>query len=150
MQFAALKLDGRSRRGRCPEKAASALGSELYSAAIRLDRRDCATRQRLIEIGDDVVDMLDADAEPDHFRPHAGLALLLGRHLPMRGRGRMAGERLGVAHIDQPLEQLERVVEALAGVKPAGDAEGQQRTGAAAEIFVRQRVIGIVGETRHN
>ena len=70
----------------------------------------------------------------------------LRRHLPMRRRGRMAGERLGVADIDQPLEQLQRVVERLAGFEPAGDAEGQQRAGAAAEIFLRQRVIGIVGE----
>jgi hypothetical protein len=74
--------------------------------------------ERLIEIGDDVVDVLDADAEPDHLRPHAGLGCSSRRHLPMRRRGRMAGERLGVAHIDQPLEQLERVVERLAGLKP--------------------------------
>ena len=58
----------------------------------------------------------------------------------------MAGERLGVAHIDQPLEQLERVVERLSSFQPAGYPESQQRAGAAAEIFLRQRVIGIVGE----
>ena len=58
----------------------------------------------------------------------------------------MAGERLGVADIDQPLEQFERVVERLAGFEPAVDAEGQQRAGAAAEIFLRQSVIRVVGE----
>ena len=86
--------------------------------------------------------------KPDHLRLDAGLALLLGRHLPVRGRGRMAGQRLGVAHIDQPLDQLERVVETLAGLEPALDAESQQRAGAAAEIFLRQRVIGVVGKAR--
>ena len=66
------------------------------------------------------------------------------RHLPVRRRGRMAGERFRIAHIDQPLEQLERVVKPLPAFEPAGDAEGQERAGAAAEIFLRQRVIGIV------
>ena len=78
------------------------------------------------------------------------LLLLLGRHLPVRGRGRMAGERLGVADIHQPLDQLERVVEALAGFEAAVDAEGHQRAGAPAEIFLRQRVIGAVGESRRS
>src|SRR5271163_2130458 len=102
--------------------------------------------ERLIEIGDEIVDMLDADAEPDHFRLDAGPELLVGRHLPVCGRGRVASQRLGVAHIDQPLEQAERVVKLLAALKPAGNAEGQQRTGMAPEIFVRQFVIGIVGK----
>ena len=53
---------------------------------------------------------------------------------------------LAVAEVDQPLDQLQRVVEPLAGLEAAGDAEGQQRAGAAAEIFLRQRMIGIVGE----
>src|SRR3989442_5012807 len=41
----------------------------------------------LIEVADDVVAVLDADAEADHLGPHPGLALLLGRHLSMGGRG---------------------------------------------------------------
>src|SRR5262249_53963915 len=114
------------------------------------DRRASAPRtrggERLVEIRDDVVDVLDADGEPDHFRPHAGFLLLLRRHLPVRGRSRVASERFGVAHIDQTLEQLERIVKRLAGLEPADDAEGEQRTGAAVRIFLRQRVIGIVGE----
>ena len=101
-----VELGCRSQAAGVRRKAASAVSSATsYSAAINAERRRLRRRQRLIEVGDDVVDVLDADAEPDHFRPHAGLALLLGRHLPMRGRGRVAGERLGVAHIDQPLEQ---------------------------------------------
>ena len=60
----------------------------------------------------------------------------------------MAGERFSVAHIDQPLEQFERVVERLSGIEPADNAEGEQRGGAATEIFLRQRVIGIVGKAR--
>ena len=48
--------------------------------------------ERLIEIGDDVIDVLDADAQPDGLRPDARLALLLGRHLPMGRRGGVTGE----------------------------------------------------------
>ena len=39
--------------------------------------------QRLVEIGDDVVFMLDADGKPDGFRGDTGLALVGLRHLTM-------------------------------------------------------------------
>src|SRR5271156_4914295 len=75
--------------------------------------------ERLIKISNDVVDMLDADAEPDGLRPHARRDLLLRRHLAMGRRGRMAGERLGVADIDQAFDQLEGVVELRSGLVAA-------------------------------
>ena len=46
--------------------------------------------ERLLQICDDVVDVLDADAEANHFRHNAGVALLFRRHLPVSGGGRMA------------------------------------------------------------
>src|SRR5208283_1432852 len=48
--------------------------------------RSYCSVQGLIEVGQDVVDMFDADAQANHLRQNAGLALFLGRHLPMRGR----------------------------------------------------------------
>ena len=51
--------------------------------------------------------------------PTPALACSSRRHLPVRGRGRMAGERLGIAHVDQPLDQAERVIEFLAGFEAA-------------------------------
>ena len=72
------------------------------------------------------------------------LRLLLGGHLPMGGRGRMAGQRLRIAEIDQTLDQLERIVEFCRGSIAAAHAEGHQRAGAAAKIFLRERVIGVV------
>src|SRR5438046_2460776 len=53
--------------------------------------------ERLIEVGDDVVNVLDSDAQPDRLGPHAGLFLLFGRHLPVRGRCGVAGARSGAA-----------------------------------------------------
>ena len=61
--------------------------------------------------------MLDADGQADGFRRHAGLALFGFRHLAMGGGGGMAGQRLGVADIDQPLDQAQRVIEILAGLE---------------------------------
>src|SRR5262249_28501937 len=102
--------------------------------------------QRLVEVVDDVVDVLDADAQPDHLGLDAGLELLVRRPLPMGGGSRVAGERFRVAHVDQALDQLERVVEAFARVEAAAHPEGEQRTRAPVQILARQRVIRTVAE----
>ena len=100
----------------------------------------------LIKIGQNVVNVFDADREADHLGPHPSLVLLLQRHLPVRGRSGVAGERFGIAHIDQPLEQLECVVKPLSGLQSACNAKGHQRARASAKIFLRQRVIKVVSE----
>src|SRR5690242_9112105 len=130
-----------SRRSGISLCAPDLFGGDERRRAVRLHGGE-----RLIEIGQNVVDVLDADADADRLRPDARLLLLFGRHLPVRGRGRMARKRLGVAHIDQPLDQLERIVKFLARFETAGDAEREERAGMAAEILARQRVIGVVGK----
>ncbi len=64
--------------------------------------------------------------------------------LAMRGGRGMADERFAVADIEQALEQPERVMETLARLETAFDAEGEERGPASAQIFLRQRVVGIV------
>src|ERR1700758_1734330 len=59
----------------------------------------------------------------------------------MRRRGRMACERSRVAQVDQPYNQVQFVVKANSGVVSATNPESHQRTGAPAQIFLRQRVI---------
>ena len=54
----------------------------------------------MIEIGDDVGVVLDADAEADRLRTHAGADLLVRGHLPMGGRSGMAAQRARVAWVD--------------------------------------------------
>ena len=66
--------------------------------------------------------------------------LFFGGHLPMRGRCRMAGEGFRVAQIHQALEQLERIVEAHAGLQAAADFEGHERTSPAAQVLLHQRM----------
>src|ERR1019366_6807515 len=123
---------------------ASRASRECYTSLVISAR--CA--KCLIEIGDDIIAVLNADAEPDHLWPHASLTLLFDGHLSMRrGRG-MTCQRLGVADIDQPLEQFECVVELFTGLQAADDTEGQQRTGVAAKVLLGERVVRIVWETR--
>src|SRR3989440_12701093 len=119
---------------RAPPKKTNALTGRQQSAIVRTRRPE-----RLIEVGDDVIDVLDANAEPDHLGPDAGLALLFLRHLAVGGGGRMAGQRFGIAHVDEALDEPQRVVEFLAGFEPALDPEGQERARAASEISLRQR-----------
>jgi len=99
----------------------------------------------LIEVGEDVVDVFDADAEANHFRGHAGFLLLGRAHLPMRGGGGMASERFGVAEIDEAFEELEGVVEFFGSFKSALDAEGENRAGATVEIFLGELVVRGIG-----
>jgi len=48
--------------------------------------------QRLLQVGDDVVDVLDADRQAHHVGRYAGLGQFRRRQLAVGGRGRVAGE----------------------------------------------------------
>ncbi len=65
------------------------------------------TRERLGQVRQDVVGMLDADRETNVARRHAGGELLIGGELLMRGRGRMDGERARIADVGDVIEQLQ-------------------------------------------
>src|SRR5690606_22301217 len=104
------------------------------------------SRERLLEVADDVVDVLDADREPDGLRRDARGALFLLRELAVRGGRRVAGQRLGIADVDQPLEQLERVVGPDAGFVAAFQAEREDARRLAAEVLLRQSVVRVLGQ----
>lgn len=61
-------------------------------------------RQRLLQIGPQIVDVLYADGQAHHVLGHAGQLQFRGRQLPVGGGRRMAGERLGVTDVDQARE----------------------------------------------
>ena len=58
----------------------------------------------------------------------------------------MTRQRFRIAQVDQPLDQLQRVVEFGRGLVSATNSEGHQRAGAAAKIFSGKRVIAVVLE----
>src|SRR4051812_24111254 len=74
--------------------------------------------ERLFQVGEQVVDVLDAERQPDRLLADARLVELGRRELPMRRRRRMRRQRLGVTDVDQPREELQRVEEARTGLAP--------------------------------
>ncbi len=93
--------------------------------------------QRLVEIGEDVVDVLDADGQANVIVGDAGRQLLFGRELRVGGARRMDGERARVADVGDMIEELERVDELGAGGLAALDLEADQAALPALQIFLR-------------
>jgi len=62
--------------------------------------------QCLVQIGEDVVDVLDADAQADAAGGDARGQLFRRRHLPVGGRGRMAGEDFASPKFTRRLKSL--------------------------------------------
>jgi uncharacterized protein YggE len=56
---------------------------------------EVTVRQRLVEIGDQIVGILDPDRHPHHVGRGPGGLLLFGRELAVGGRGRMDDQRRG-------------------------------------------------------
>src|SRR5690606_15415301 len=111
------KAATRGRRAQIPEKSATGV-------------------QGLREVGENVVDMLNADRQADHVFRHAGCRELFRVELAVRGRGRVAGERLGVADVHQTQNQLQGVNEPGAGFAATLDAEGQNAGGFSSHVFL--------------
>src|SRR3546814_12219974 len=91
-----LRADRRERGGR-GDLAAMAAGSDR--------------RQRLIEIGDEILGVLHADRDADEIVRNVELPLAFVRHGKMGHRGRVAGKRLGAAKADGELPDLARIEE---------------------------------------
>ena len=79
---------------------------------LRIGLRLLARRKALLEVVDDVVDVLGADADADQVLSDAGFALLLVRELLVRGGPGVDGEGLRVADAARTL------------VKGTGNSEG--------------------------
>src|SRR2546430_16356234 len=92
----------------------------------------------LVDVPEDAVDRLDADRDADQVGRHASLQLVGLAHLPVRGRGGMDHQGLGVADVCQMAHELRRLDEALAGPGPALDAEIQQPGSALRKVFLCQ------------
>src|SRR5687767_14751566 len=116
---------GRTRVGRALPARVVLLGGE---------RNLARGAERLVEIGDDVVDMLDADRQPDIIVRDAGRQLLLCGQLGVRGRGRVNREAARIADIGDVVEQLQRVDEVPAGGLAALQLEADQAAEPALQI----------------
>ena len=83
--------------------------------------------QGLVDVGDDILRMLDADGEPHIAVGDASPMLLLARQLRMRGGRGMDRQRPDIADIGDVVDHLEIVDERAAGVPPALELETDQR-----------------------
>src|SRR5688572_7286671 len=86
------------------------------------------SRQRLIEIREDVRLVLDPDREAHDVIASAGGSALLGRELAVRRRGRMNDEAAHVADIGEVREELERADELHARLVATLETESEDRT----------------------
>ena len=93
-------------------------------------------REGLIEIGKDVVNVLDADRKPHIAVGDAGLRLLLWRKLRVRGAGRVDRERAYIADVGDVIEHLQAVDELASGIATALELEADQTAVTALEISI--------------
>jgi hypothetical protein len=122
-------------------------------AAMKLLRRNpepCLTLgggQHLVDVGDDILNVLDADGQSDSFGANTRFELDFWRQLAMGRRSGMARERLGITNIDKAGDQAKRVIEHLARLDPSFNAKGEERWRFASQILERECPVGIALES---
>lgn len=103
--------------------------------------------ESLVEIGEDVVDVFDADGESNQLGRDACRALLVLGELGMSSRGRLDRKGFRVADVGEVFEKLEGIDEFRAGRSTALDAEDDHRATFPAEIFTVKIGLAIPWET---
>ena len=93
-------------------------------------QRPLAARKPGLEVGQDVVERLDAHGQAHEVVGDPGGDLLLGLELRVRRGRRVDGQAAHVADVGEVAEQLERVDELLARLEPALDPEREDRARA--------------------
>jgi hypothetical protein len=106
--------------------------------------RSARPRERLVEVGEQIVDVLDPDRQAHRVRGHAGGRELLLRELRVGGRGVVDRQRLRVADVRQVAEQLESLDEGAARVEAALHAERHERPVAAEQRRFGTRIALLV------
>mmetsp|Transcript_25022 Transcript_25022/g.75241 ORF Transcript_25022/g.75241 Transcript_25022/m.75241 type:complete len:292 (-) Transcript_25022:1678-2553(-) len=105
-------------------------------------------RERLVEVNQDVVDVLDAHGEADELRRQTRLDLLLVGELRVRRGGRVDRERLRVADVGDVGEELERVDHLLARFAAALQADDDEGAALALQVLLLQLVHRVAAEAR--
>src|SRR5699024_6628874 len=88
-------------------------------------------READLQVGDDVVDALQADGQTHLSRLGAGGQLLLVGELLVGGRPGVDDQRAYIADVGDVAVQGQRVDERPRRLLAAGDVEGEHRAGAA-------------------
>ncbi len=97
---------------------------------------DLCLGKGLVEVGEDVVDMLNADGEADKFWADTTGELLLGGELRMGRGGRVNRQRLGVTKVGNVGEQLERVDKLCSRFCSTFNSKDNNASTFTAEVFL--------------
>ena len=100
--------------------------------------------QRLVEVPDQVLGVLDADGQPDQVLRHATQHLVLRREAGVGHGGGMLCERLGGAERHRELHHLEMVEERKGFLFAAVEMQRDQRAGPGM-LLSEDGVLGIAG-----
>ena len=119
---------------------------DVHVSGVR--RASPARSLTLLQVGLDVLDVLDADAETDEVLCHAAGRLFLVAQLLVRRRGRVNDERLCVSHVGQIRRQLERINKGRTGLGLALDTKRQHTTKASLQVLFRQRMARVALQAR--
>ena len=102
----------------------------------------------LIEVGEDVVDVLDPDREPHRILRYARGRQLLLVQLRMSRGCIVDRKRLGIADVGQVAEELQALDELAPALPSSLDAEADQASVAAREDSVGDRLVRARLQTR--
>src|ERR1022692_399875 len=100
--------------------------------------------QRLTQVLEYVVDMLDPHTKTNHLWCDSYFRLFLRRQLSVRSRRRVTRQRFGVAHVNHALEQTEGVEALPPSLIAALHPKGEQRAEVGAQISMRHRIQRII------
>ena len=102
--------------------------------------------QRLPQIPQNILNILDADAQPDEVGADARAGHLVFAELAVGGGGRVDRQALGVADVRQVAEEFQALDEPAASFDPALDAEAEDRARALRQVLRGPRVVGVRGK----
>ena len=102
--------------------------------------------QRLLDVGDDVVHVFDADGEADEVGSDAGLAELLVGELTMGVAGWMEDTAAGIGYVGDDADELQTVHKADGILARSLQSEGNNAARAVWQVLLAEDVIGVVGQ----
>src|SRR5512137_1708813 len=93
------------------------------STCLRFQRPSTGSGQRLIQVPENIVDLLETNAQADKIGADASADLLFGAQLAVGGGSRMDGQAFGIPDVCQVTEELQALDELLPGFRAAFDAK---------------------------
>ena len=102
---------------------------------------------RLFQVGNNVIDVLYADAEANEVGSHACLAKLLVAELAVGVAGGVQHTGTGIGHMRHDADEVQVVHEADGFFLRAFQTEGNHTTGALRQVLLSQSIVLVRGQT---